>query len=872
MKQFFLSVTVILIILSIILLPASLSVFAGESSSFGEDIKVTWTLVSNYPDEYKCTAAFDFTNMGDKTLGDNWTLYFNQDTYHVIPADEPGEGEVEHINGYFYRLKPKKGFELPPGESCTIPYTMRGAMIRRDDPPCGILYFVFDEGKPTQSIEKIANFTRTPFTRPDQMNRGNYDQLPLVTPEYQYELNKSMNGGGHAVCGEKLFPMIPRPVNITTKNGDCSLSSKTEIVYEPSLQNEAEYLAGEFQTRFGLDLSIREGTETGKNIISLGFAEEKILDSDKEAYRLSASPGNGVKIQGTDAAGVFYGIQSLLALLPAKIEPQENLVIKIPGREIEDAPRFHHRGFHLDVARHFHDKETICKVLDILSTYKVNSLKLRLSDDEGWRLEIDGLPELTQVGSRRGHTLDGHDFLQPAFGSGPDPDDPTVYAHGYFSKADYMDILKYAKKRHVGIVPEICFPSHARAAMVAMESRYDRLMKEGKTEEALEYRLTDPEDKSEYYSAQMFRDNIACIGYDSTLHFYKKVVQEIQKMHDEAGVPLEFFHLGGDELPEGAWLNSPACQPLVDAMDGPKTTKLLSVDFFWKMLMMLKELGITKVGGWEEVCLTPDENGKMIPNPKFLNQGAIPSIWNSLWGDEDMAYRFTNAGFDVILCNVTNFYFDLCYEKHPDEPGLNWGGYVSARSTFEFEPFNLLRSVRFDDPIGTPFVEKEHPEMARLNPEMKQHILGIEALIWSETISEKERIELFLQPRLLAFAENTWGGHRCWELIEDDAERQAALQTDWLAFLSTVGLRELDRLDRLFGGVLYRISPPGAVIKDGMLFVNEEFPGLTIRYTVDGTEPDLHSPVYQKPIRVQGTVKLKAFNNTGHGSRTVSVP
>ena len=161
---------------------------------------------------------------------------------------------------------------------------------------------------------------------------------------------------------------------------------------------------------------------------------------------------------------------------------------------IVDAPRFGYRGLMLDVARNFQPKATVLRTLDLMAQYKLNVLHFHLTEDEGWRLEIPSLPELTSVGARRGHTLDSSAFLPPAFSSGPEIDQP--FGSGFYSRADYVEILKHAAARHIEVVPELEMPGHARAAIKAMEARARRLTQAGDAEGAGRYLLSDPEDRS----------------------------------------------------------------------------------------------------------------------------------------------------------------------------------------------------------------------------------------------------------------------------------------------------------------------------------------------------------------------------------------
>ena len=159
----------------------------------------------------------------------------------------------------------------------------------------------------------------------------------------------------------------------------------------------------------------------------------------------------------------------MLALLPIESYKERGKSIALPAVHIVDAPRFHYRGQHLDVARNFQSKESVEKLIDLMAFYKLNYLHLHLTDDEGWRIEIKQLPELTAVGGRRGHTLDEANWLQPSQGSGPDP--KAAPGSGFYTQRDFIEILRYARERHIKVIPEIDLPGHARAAIKSMQSR-----------------------------------------------------------------------------------------------------------------------------------------------------------------------------------------------------------------------------------------------------------------------------------------------------------------------------------------------------------------------------------------------------------------
>ena len=175
----------------------------------------------------------------------------------------------------------------------------------------------------------------------------------------------------------------------------------------------------------------------------------------------------------------------------------------------------------LDLSRNFYPKNKILQILELMTHYKLNVLDLRLTDDEGWRIEIPGLEELTDIGGKRGFTIDEKDRLFPMYGSGSGKNNSP--GNGYLSRDDFIEIIKEANKRNIEVIPQISFPSHARAAIIAMEARYDKFLEIGDLVSANQYRLYDPDDKSEYTSAQLFKDNVICICRASAFKFFEKI-------------------------------------------------------------------------------------------------------------------------------------------------------------------------------------------------------------------------------------------------------------------------------------------------------------------------------------------------------------
>lgn len=837
-----------------------------------EKIGVTWKLVTNFTDSADVfDAEFTLQNNSDEVLESNWNLFFNMAPRPILKNRVKQAAIVEHINGDWYKMVPEPDFRLEPGKSVVIAYRGTEAVIKDTDRPLG-LYVVFYDGKGNQQeIATVSDYSFAEFSQSDQVTRRKDDFVPLPTPEWLYNNNRNIKD----VDLSRLSPVVPTPVAYRRGVGYYLLDEKTTIVHASALSGEAKFLKETLQA-MGVSVQVAgEGatTPTGP-VIRLSTAPSNV--KAKESYSLTVKPSR-IDIVGADASGVFYGIQSLRMMMPVESLGSKQATIRIPAIAIEDAPRFGFRSVHVDVSRNFQTKESVMRMLDVFALYKINHMLLYVTEDEGWRLEIDGLPELTETGSRREH-CSGMDapVLHPAYGSGPFAGQEGTFGSGYYSKADFIEILRYANDRHITIIPEVNFPGHARAAIKAMEARYQRLMKEGKPEAAEEYRLVDPDDKSVYLSAQGYKDNVVCVARESVFHFYEKVLDEITKMYQDAGLKLEVFHTGGDEVPEGSWTKSPMADALLKEHPEISDPKNLQMWFFQELVKRLKPRNL-QLHGWEEIALTKGKDGKLHPNNDLAQENVVPYIWNNLF-DPDLSYRLANAGFRIVLCNVTNFYFDLGYNKDPREPGLYWAGFVNERNAWAFAPFDLTKTTTrdgFGKPLNLVYDAQGAAPGAvvieALKPEARANILGVEAQLWSETVKGRPMLEYYVLPKLMGFAESAWAPERKWETIDSKAARDKAMDDGWNAFANILGKRELPRLGYLNGGYNYRVPVPGVLVENGVLKANTEYPGLEIRYTLDGSEPTKDSPLYTREMVITKEVILRSFDSSGKGSRSVNI-
>ena len=804
-------------------LPALLLALTSRAGAAQTALQLRWELVGDSiaNDHGASRAAFTLTNRDTKALAPTgWAIYYSA-LHGAGPGTVGGGFTIEDVIADLHRLVPAAGFAgLAPGASIRIPY-LTDLLLNASFLPRGP-YIVFDAAKDVGV--PLQDYVAVPFER------------RAVTPESQFALDSAIR----VIPASELPPVFPTPVEVTQGTGALHLTALPPVEAPEALRNEAAFAAEYLRPYFG---TTRKG-----GVLPLRLDVGPVAgQASPEAYTLVVDPVQGVRIVGASPAGVFYGLQSLRSLLPpAGPTPRAGLVV--PAIRVVDAPRFGYRGFMLDVARNFHPKPVVLRTLDLLARYKLNVFHLHLTDDEGWRIELPSLPALTAVGARRGHTLDSGTHLPPAFGSGPDVDRP--WGSGFYSRADYVEILRYAAARHIEVIPEIEMPGHARAAIKSMEANQ-------------QYRLNDPDDRSVYTSAQGYHDNVMNPALESTYRFIERVVGELVAMHREAGVPLRHIHMGGDEVPAGVWEGSPVVQAYL------KAHNLTSVDDLWfafygRVEQILKTQGLLP-SGWEEIAVRKTHRAGQptnIPNPDFAARGWRAYVWNNVpgGGAEDLAYRLANGGYDVVLSPVSNLYFDLAWNQNPEETGLDWGGYVDLRKPFQFIPFDYYRNVPVDPSV---FVGKD-----RLTDYGRAHVVGIQGNLWSETLGAEGRLEYMLLPKLFGLAERAWAPDPDWAGERDPARADSLYREGWSRFVNVLGQRELPRLDREVPGVNYRIPTPGLKVEDGVVRCSVELPGFILRYTTDGSEPTVRSALVRGPIPLRGTVRVAAFNTTGRKGHT----
>lgn len=822
----------------------------GQKGFNADKISVKWQLLANnYQSDNTFLAEFIIVNSSTKSFPINdLKLYFSypRKISEVISKN----ASFQNLGGEFTSLSfAAQNKVIAPNDSLKITYIASGKSFNKTDAPSG-LYWI--HSKNLNQPYPVKNFSTSYIPIKEKAT------LKLSTVKV-YEKNEGIS----LIPSQSLPFILPSPVSYQSKTGVYQLTSATHLIFDVDFQNEAQLFNQELEVLLGKKLQENSAAYTK------GIQLKKVNGLAKEAYQIKVEESQ-ITLSASYVEGMFYAIQSLKMMMPANSWAKKQNSIAIPCANVSDEPRFGYRSFMLDVARNFQTKAEVLKILDLLAFYKINTFHFHLNDDEGWRLEIPSLPELTEIGAKRGHTLDDLQQLHPSYGSGATNDLPGT---GFYSKADFVEILKYAKARHIQVIPEIETPGHARAAIKSMDARYRRFMQLNNPNEAKKYLLRDTLDQSVYTSVQGYNDNVMNIALPSTYNFIEKVVDEMVEMYQLADAPLKTIHLGGDEVPAGVWQKSPAIQDLM-VKENIKNYDDLWYYYLAKANQILKSKGLY-LSGWEEVAMRKTKlDGKpvYIANPDFANQNFHAYVWNNVWGwgQEDLAYRLANAGYPVVLAPVTNFYFDLAYEKDADEPGLYWGSYLDVDKPFYYNPLDHYKTAK-EDPLGNPIDTNIFKNKERLTAYGASNIVGLQCQIWSEKIRGADELEYMLLPKLLGYAERSWAKTPEWIVTDNQAKAEELYQKDWNVFVNVLGQRDLKRLDHYAGGFNYRIPTTGAKVENGKVLANLQLPGFTIKYTTNGDEPNANSKIYTVPIATKGTIKLKVFNASGKGGRTVEI-
>lgn len=758
----------------------------------------------------------NFTNSGNETIrSGNWSIYFSHTRALQLNGADSSRVSVHHYNGILYWLQPTDQFsDLLPGQTLSLTFIGSDWMVARTDSLPN--WYAVSRGTGCTDAHVIQSTIGEtldyvgPFLTEKQWKRQKKDHYDPPTPLARYDSDNVKD------VGLDVRKILPTPTSASYQSKTVNLMTSKFVVVSPddsSIVNEAQHLSA----KLGL-LMVPSNVAPGRNFISLRIGSIPDLPPKAGSYSLEISSAS-VVITGYDPSGVFYAVQSLLSLADSSSAAPGQVALG----SVHDSPRFEHRGQHIDVSRNFHSVDDLKRLMDAMALYKLNRLHIHLGDDEGWRLEIPGILELTQVGSRRCHDTTGDECIMPQLGSSPHL--PNT-GSGYYTVDDYKSILSYAKDRHIVVIPEFDMPGHSHAAVRSMLARY-RKYKDNNASEAERYLLTDLQDTSSYLSVQYFTDNAINPCVNGTYSFIQQVMSEVQKMH-EAVQPLLLYHIGGDEVAAGAWLNSSKCR----AQFGENITQgQVKRYFLGRINEILVSLNLTAIA-WED-GLTLDQ--KVVDRTELFSADTWVNAWDNVWewGTGGRAYAFANAGYKVVLNHATHLFLDFPSEPDPEERGYYWATRViPLRKTFTYCPDDIYANIDADfDRMGSALNRSAICATNATCPSLEKpsNILGMQAQAWSETIRTSDEMDSMIFPRLLALAERAW--HKAdWEDSKDPPkERKEKQQADWEAFANTLGYKELRRLEDI--SIKYRIPLVGARTgSDSTIRVTTGLPGLPIEY------------------------------------------
>ncbi|MBO4567306.1 MAG: beta-N-acetylhexosaminidase [Bacteroidales bacterium] len=537
--------------------------------------------------------------------------------------------------------------------------------------------------------------------------------------------------------------IVPAPQSIQMTKGTLRLKG-ISINCDPNMDAQSQRAVRQFADRLSLVCDKTSSvaspvglsrTVAGGKLKGLYFVQDASVAP--EGYKISVTKRSAV-VRASSFNGFLYSLQTLRQMLPVAIygtEQDTKAKWVIPCCEIEDAPRFAYRGVMLDCCRHFWSVDQVKKVLDAMAVFKLNRFHWHLSEDQGWRIEIDKYPRLTEVGAFRNGTMVGGDW---------NSNDGIRYG-GYYTKDQIRDVIAYAAERGITIVPEIDLPGHMQAALAS----YPELGCAGSQPQPYEV-----------WTIWGVSKQVLNVGSEKTMQFLEDVLGEVADLF-----PSEYIHIGGDECPRDEWKTDPDCQAKIAELglkdaDGVTAEGRLQNYVTARMQKFLAGKG-KKIIGWDEI-LEGD-----------LAKGATVMSWRGTAG----GIKAATMGYDAIMTPTTYCYMD----------------YVQGNN-LEKEPFSITHQWSSnkkwaDNPLTLEKVYGYEP-LAEIPEEAQSHILGVQCNLWTEYIATPEHLEYMLFPRVLAISEIQWSAPE----KKDFARFKSDLASHELPVLEKLGInyRKLD--------------------------------------------------------------------------------
>lgn len=483
------------------------------------------------------------------------------------------------------------------------------------------------------------------------------------------------------VFGQNTYNLIPAPKSLTAVEGKFQFKKNiaiTSLTSDAGITSVANMLSEQIKSATGLSIMTKNAKSAGSGII---FKQNNKLSD--EAYSLNIS-SKKIEIEAKTGKGAFYALQTLYQLMPADIFKTDQKIENLNALncKIEDEPRFSYRGLMLDTGRYFYPVESVKRFIDLMAMYKLNTFHWHLTEDQGWRIEIKKYPLLTQISSKRKESMLGHYRDQKYDGK----------EHGGFYTQDQIrDVVAYASKKFITIVPEIEMPGHSQALLAAYPE------------------LGANADKIYNVATKWGVSSEVLFPREETFTFLENVLTEVMDLF-----PSKYIHIGGDECPKTEWKASRFCQKMIKDL-GLKDEHELQSYFIQRIDKFVSSKG-RRIIGWDEIL----EGG--------LSENATVMSWRGVKGGIEAAKQ----NHDVIMSPNSFYYIDYYQADSKTEP-LAIGGNLPLSKVYSFEP-NL-------------------PELTEAEA---KHVLGVQANLWTEYISNINYAEYMAYPRALAMAETAW--------------------------------------------------------------------------------------------------------------------
>ena len=489
----------------------------------------------------------------------------------------------------------------------------------------------------------------------------------------------------------KEISIIPLPAKMELKSGEFTLKEKAKV-YIADKNGAFEKVYKRWESKFENSTQIELQQTRNEKRASLAIIQNPKIKA--EAYHLSVK-AEGIRIEASDAAGLYYALLSLEQL--SCVELLAGVKVKnwdrsFPCVEIEDTPRFGWRGFMLDEGRHFYGKDEVKKIIDAMARYKMNRFHWHLTEDQGWRIEIKKYPKLTDVGAWRESRVLAYGEVKP---------DGKRYG-GFYTQEDIKEVVAYAKERFIEIIPEIDIPGHSQAAVASYP----------------EFLACDPEKKHEVWLWQGISTDVINVANPKAVEFAKDVIDELTELF-----PFGYIHLGGDECPVNKWQKNKECQELLQKI-GSENYRDLQIHFYKQLKDHIAQKPADKQRKlifWNEV---------LHGNTKPLGEDITIMAWI---GADQAALSAAKRGMNTILTPQIPYYINRRQSKLETEPRSQGWGTETVEAVYNYIPMKGAETT-----------------------ELQNRYMGVQANFWTEWVEEASIVQYLMFPRLAAVAEAGW--------------------------------------------------------------------------------------------------------------------